>query len=299
MEWLNYHHLLYFWTVAREGGLAPASEKLKLSQSAISVQIRTLENVLGEKLFARSGRKLALTEMGKTVLEYAEDIFSLGGELMDTVRGSSSHRPLRLIVGIADVLPKSVVYKLLKPAFTLPSPLQLVCREDKADNLLAELAIHKLDLVLSDAPMGPWVKVKAYHHVLGESGVGFFGVEKWAHRYRRGFPKSLNGAPFLLPTKNAALRQILDQWFDGHEIKPKIIAEVDDHALLEVFGESGKGIFAAPLVIERETRQKPRLRLIGKTDEARERFYAVSVERKIKHPAVLRITQTAREKTFE
>lgn len=297
MEWLNYHHLFYFWTVAREGSIAKAGAKLSLAQPTISGQIRALENVLGEKLFSRSGRGLVLTEVGRMVLGYAEEIFSLGRELLDSVKDRPTGRPIQFVVGVADVLPKAVAYRLIEPALHLPEPIQVICREDRPDRLLTELAAHELDVILSDAPIGPTVRVRAFNHLLGECGVTFFGDARLASAHRRSFPNSLHGAPFLLPTDMTAVRRSLDQWFEARQIRPRVVGEFDDFSLLHTFGEAGAGIFAAPSVLERQLR-KEGFRVIGHASEVRERFYAISVERRIKHPAVVAICQSAREELF-
>src|SRR5581483_8757929 len=207
MEWLNYHHLLYFWTVARLGSVTRATEELYLAQPTISAQLRALEESLGEKLFTRVGRNIVLTEMGRVVFRYADEIFSLGRELTDTVKGRSVGRPVQFTVGVVDVLPKLITYRLLQPALQMQEPIRIVCHEDKADRLLAELAVHGVDLVLADAPIGPLVKVRAFNHLLGESGVTIFGPTRLAAKYRRAFPRSLDGAPMLLPTENTSLRR--------------------------------------------------------------------------------------------
>jgi LysR family transcriptional activator of nhaA len=299
MEWLNYHHLLYFWTVARLGSVARATEELYLAQPTISAQIRALEESLGEKLFTRIGRNLALTEVGRTVFRYADEIFSLGRELSDTLKGRSVGRPVRFVVGIADVVPKLIAHRLLEPALRLPDPVRMVCHEDKSERLLAELAVHGLDLVLTDAPIGPTVKVRAFNHLLGECGISIFGTAKLATTYRRRFPQSLDSAPFLFPTENTASRRALDQWFEAEKIHPLIMGEFEDNALLKVFGQSGMGLFAGPSVIETEIRRQYGVQVIGRIDAVRERFYAISVERKLKHPAVVAISESARQKLFE
>lgn len=298
MEWLNYHHLLYFWVVAREGSVSHAGKELHLSQPTISAQIRALEESLGEKLFTRTGRSLVLTDMGSVVFRYADEIFSTGQELMDTLKGRPTGRPMRLVVGVADVLPKLITYRLLEPALKLPEPIRVVCREDKPDRLLAELATHELDLVLTDAPIGPTVKVQVFNHLLGECGVTIFGRAKLAAAYRRGFPQSLNGAPFLLPADNTTLRRSFEQWFEIEGIRPMIAGEFEDSALLKVFGQAGVGLFAAPSVIEAEVRRQYGVQVVGRTDALRERFYAISVERKLKHPAVVAISEAAQRKLF-
>jgi len=298
MEWLNYHHLLYFWTVAREGSVTRAAGELRLGQPTVSTQIRTLEEALGEKLFTRVGRNLALTEVGRVVFRYADDIFSLGRELLDAVKDRPTGRPILFQVGIADVIPKLIAYRLLRPAFELSAPVRLVCREGKPDRLLAELAVHDLDLVLTDAPLGPTHKVKAFNHLLGECELTFFGSAPLARAHRRGFPRSLHGAPVLLPTDNTTLRRALDQWFDTEGIRPVVMSECEDNALLDVFGAAGVGMFAAPAAIEKEIRREYGVEVIGRVGSVRERFYAISIERKLKHPAVVAIVEAAREKMF-
>lgn len=297
MEWLNYHHLRYFWAAAREGGVTRASERLHISQPAVSAQIRSLEQALGEKLLRRSGRSIALTETGRVVYRYADEIFGLGGELMETLKGRPTGRPARLTAGIANVVPKLIAYRLLEPALRLSEPVRVHCLEDRPERLLAELAIHRLDLVLADAPLGPAAKVKAYSHLLGECGVSIFGAEALAKTHRRGFPGSLDGAPFLLPTSDATLRSLLNQWFEARRIRPRIVGEFEDSALLKVFGQSGAGLFAAPSAIEADVRRQYGVRLVGRV-EVRERFYAITVERRLKHPAVVAITEAARKELF-
>lgn len=298
MEWLNYHHLLYFHTVAREGSVTRAAKQLRLAQPTLSGQIRKLEQALDEKLFERQGRNLALTEMGRIVYRYAEEIFTLGRDLMDTVRGRPSGRPARLVVGIADVVPKLVSHRLLESALALPDPVQLVVREGKTDDLLATLGAQAVDLVIADAPLGPHIRVKAYNHLLGECSVEFFATDHIARAHRRGFPRSLDGAPMLLPTENTVLRRSLDQWFERLDIRPRVVAEVEDTALLKVFGQHGAGIFPAPEILSAEVRRQYRVRSIGTARDVRERFYAISVERRIKHPAVAAITSAARREMF-
>ncbi len=299
MEWLNYHHLLYFWTVAKEGTIAAACEKLMLAQPTISAQIRALEQALGEKLFRRRGRYLVLTETGRVVYQYADEIFSLGRELIDTLEGRPTGSPVRFNVGVADVLPKLVAHQLLKPALNLPEQVRLVCYESTQAELLAKLAIHELDLVLSDSPIGPEVQVRAFSHLLGECGVSIFGTKELVDSYRRRFPASLDGAPVLLPTSNTVLRRELEHWFDAEDIRPAVVGEFDDSALLKVFGQAGAGLFAAPDVIEKEIRRQYGVRVVGRVESVQERFYAISVERKVKHPAVIAIAHAAREKLFD
>lgn len=298
MDWLNYHHLLYFWAVAKEGTIAAACEKLHVAQPTISAQIRSLEKALGQKLFQRTGRYLTLTDTGQVVYRYADEIFSLGREMMDTLRGRPTGSPIRLNVGVADVLPKLVAYRLLEPALKLPEPVRLICHESTPAELLARLAIHDLDLILTDNPIGPETNVRAFNHLLGECGVSIFGAKELVTTYRRRFPGSLDGAPFLLPTSTTALRRLLDLWLDAEGIRPVIVGEFDDSALLKVFAQAGAGLFAAPDVIEQEVRRQYGVRVVGRLEGLRERFYAVSVERKVKHPAVAAIAAAAREKLF-
>lgn len=295
MEWLNYHHLLYFWTVAREGGAAAAARKLGISQPTVSAQIRALERSLGHRLFERAGRGLVLTEMGRNVLQYADEIFTLGHDLLDMVRGRPVGRPLRFVVGVADTMPKLLVRRLLAPAMRLDEPIQLVCLEGKPADLMARLALHELDVVLSDGPATPAVGSRAFNHLLGESAVGVFAEPRAAERYRKGFPRSLDGAPFLLPTANTMLRRAMDLWFEQHDLRPMIVGEFEDSALLKVFGQSGSGLFPAPEVMAEQIQTNYDVRGVGQLDGVREQFYAVSMERQVKHPAVKAITQGARD----
>ena len=298
MDWINYHHLLYFWTVAREGSIAKAGEKLRLAQPTISGQLRVLEASLGHKLFAKDGRGLALTEFGRLVYRYADEIFAIGKELTEAVKGRPSGRPVRFAVGISEAVPKLVAYRLLEPALRLPEPVRIVCREDKAERLLADLAVHDLDIVLTDAPASPSVKVRAYNHLLGECGVAFFAAPDLAARLRGRFPRSLDGAPMLMPSGESAVRRGLDQWLDENEVRPEVVGEFDDSALMKAFGQAGVGVFAAPTVIEAAVRKQYGVRVVGRAQEVRERFYAISVERRLKHPAVVAISETARGETF-
>ncbi len=298
MEWLNYHHLLYFWTVVREGSIVRAGERLRLAQPTISGQLRTFENAIGEKLFSRSGRHLVLTDVGHMVFSYAEEIFTTGRELTDALKGRPTGRPTRLAVGIADVVPKLIAYQLLEPALTLAQPVRLVCREDRPEKLFAELAIHALDLVLTDAPPAPTIKVRAFSHLLGECGTSFFATPSLAARYRKRFPKSLTGAPMLLPTENTATRRSLEEWFQAQGIRPDVKGEFEDSALLKVFGQTGWGLFPAPAAMERAVRRHYNVALVGRIKAVRARFYAVTVERRLKNPAVVAISDGARQKLF-
>lgn len=298
MEWLNYHHLLYFWTVVREGSVARAAERLRLAPPTVSGQVRALEEALGEKLFARVGRRLEPTEMGRVVHRYADEIFSLGRELVDTVKGRPTGRPLRLVVGIGESLPKLVTRRLLQPALALPEPVRLVCIEDQPGKLLASLALHEADLVLSDAPVPPGLGVRAFSHLLGETGVGLFAAPALHARLKKGFPRSLEGAPVLLPTEDTALRRSLDAWVEEQGVRPRLVAECNDSALLKVFGQGGLGVFPAPLAVRAEVEAQYAVRLLGAAAGVTERFYALSVERRLRHPAVLAIREAARAGPF-
>lgn len=299
MEWLNYHHLLYFWLVVREGGLAKAAARLRLSHPTVSGQVRALEEALGEKLFVKEGRRLVLTEMGRLVFGYAEEIFSLGRELMDAVKGRPTGRPQRLVVGVAEVVPKLIAKRLLDPARSLTPKVLLVCREDKTERLFGELAAHEIDVVLSDTPLPPGSGVRAYNHMLGECGVSIFARRDLAARARKGFPQSLDGAPMLLPTGATSLRRSLDHWFEEHGVRPDLVAEFDDSALLKVFGQDGMGLFPSPAAIEEEVCRQYDVVRVGRIAEVRERFYAISGERRIRHPAVSAICDSARTELFK
>jgi LysR family transcriptional activator of nhaA len=298
MERLNYDHLLYFWTVAREGTVARAAVKLSLAQPTLSGQIRVLEGALGEKLFERAGRGLRLTEMGRLVSGYADEIFALGHELSESVKGQPTGRPLRLAIGVADALPKLVAYHLIEPALALPQPVRLKVHVQSTEKLLASLALHDLDVVLTDRVAPPGVSVRAFNHLLGDCGVTLFAASKAALKYRRGFPRALDGAPFLLPGETSTLRRALEQWFEKQRIRPHVIGEFDDSTLIEVFGQAGKGIFATPSIVEASVCREYDVKIVGHLDRVRERFYAVSAERRLKHPAVIAITESARRELF-
>ena len=299
MEWLNYHHLLYFWMVAKEGSIVEASKQLHLAHPTISGQIHRLEEVLGEKLFVRKGRDLALTEVGQVAFRYASDIFSLGQEFLDTVKGRSTGQPIRLVVGVSDVLAKSIVHRILEPAFRLEEKVRVVCREDRSvDAFMADLAVHAVDVVLTDAPAGTDTSVRTFSHLLGECGSVVLAAPALATSLRKGFPDSLNGAPFLLPAAASTLRRVLDSWFDARDMHPTIVAELDDTALAAILGEANLGAFVVPTVIEKEIRQRYDVQLVGHVQDLRQRFYAISVERKIRHPAVAAICEAARTEIF-
>lgn len=298
MAWLNYHHLFYFWTVAREGSVSKAAESLHLAQPTVSAQVRALERSLHSKLFDRMGRKLVLTDTGRVVFDYANQIFLLGREMQEALRGHAAGKPLRLMVGTSPTLPKTMVYQLLQPALHLSEPVQIVYEEANTDELLAKLALHTLDLVLADVPASPQVRVRVFNHLLGECGVSFLAAPQLAAAHRRGFPRSLDRAPFLLPGMNSALRRLLEHWFEDQCIEPQVRGEFADSSVLKVFGAVGVGIFAVPSVVEAHVIRQYRVRLVGRVPSLRERFYAISVDRKLKHPAVVAITQKARQQLF-
>jgi LysR family transcriptional activator of nhaA len=298
MEWINYHHLLYFWTVAKEGSIARACDRLRLAQPTISGQIRLLEDSLGEKLFAKAGRGLVLTEIGQVVFRYAEEIFGLGRELQDVLKGRPRGRPLRLVVGVADGIPKLIAHRIIQPVLEMAEPVHLVCEEDSPEHLLAGLAEHHLDVVISDSPVTSPVAVKAFNHLLGSCAVTLFGVSGLAERYGGDFPGSLEGAPFLLPIAGASLRRSLDQWMEENEVRPRIVGEFKDSALLKTFGQAGVGVFAAPSAIEQEVSAHYHVQALGRIGSIQERFYAISAERKLKNAAVVTLCEKARDQLF-
>jgi len=294
MEWLNYHHLLYFWVVAHEGSIAAATRKLNLTQPTISAQLRLLEESLGEKMFEKSGRSLVLTEAGRVALRYADEIFALGRELRDTLRDRPTGRPVRVHVGIADVVPKLVAYRVLRPAFAAAPEVEMVCREASSEMLLFLLGQHEVDVVLTDAPASA-APLRAYNHLLGESGTTLFAAPALAASLKRKpFPKSLKGAPLLMPGAATQIRRALELWLDSTGIVPKRVGEFDDLALMTAFGRGGTGIFPAPTAIEKEIEAEYNVRVVGRLPEVKQRFYAVSAERKIKNPVVGAITGAAR-----
>lgn len=297
MEWLNYHHLLYFWTVARNGSIARAGEELRLSQPAISNQLKTLEASLGVKLLERQGRRLAPTDVGRTVLRYADEIFRTGRELQLAVKGLPTGRRVRLAVGVADVIPKIMAEELLRPALAAVPALTLSCREGPVPQLLAALSLHELDVVLADGPAVE-TRVKAFSHLLGECGVSFLAAPALAAGLRRRFPRALDGAPALLPAPGTALRRGLEGWFEAQGVRPLEVGEFDDTALLTAFGRRGLGFFAAPAAAEAELCRQFELALVGRTEDVRERYYAVSVERRLRHPALVALADAARSRTF-
>ncbi|MBC3920891.1 transcriptional activator NhaR [Undibacterium sp. CY18W] len=298
MPALNYKHLHYFWMVAKAGSIARASEQLHLTPQTISAQLSLFEEIQGEALFRKSGRNLELTEAGRLVLSYAEDIFALGQELEEVLHHRPTERTVQLRVGVSDALPKALAYRLLEPALKLPQTLRINCREGKMEVLLGDLATHKLDVVMSDSPMPTTVNVRGYSHLLGECGISFFGTSALLQQYPRNFPHCLEAAPFLLPGEDAALRAKLLHWFDQQDLHPRVAGEFDDSALMSAFGQAGAGFFAAPTVIADMLIRQYDVQLLGQTDDIREQFYAISVQRKLTHPAVLAISRAARSDLF-
>ena len=295
---LNYKQLHYFWRVAKTGSIARASEQLRLAPQTISSQIGTLEEALGTKLFSRVGRRLELTAAGQLAVSYADEIFQIGRELEETVRNRPGRGDILFRVGIADVVPKSMAYHLLAPALGSAERVRLICREDKLERLFAELAIHKIDLVIADRPLPSEVGVKGYSHTLGRAQIAFYAERKLAARYRKGFPQSLQGAPMLLPGDGAAIRGALTRWFSEHEVEPQVVGEFDDSALMKAFGKAGTGIFPAPLILADEIHSQYNADIIGRADGVAARYYAISIERKLVHPAVVAISKAAKSELF-
>jgi len=298
MERLNYHHLLYFWLAAREGSVSRAAARLRLAQPTLSGQIRTLEGALGERLFEKAGRRLRLTEAGTLVFGFADEIFSIGEELMDAVKQRPTRRPARVTIGLADVVAKPVAHRLIQPLLDEPEPVRLIVREDSPEKLLAALVAGDLDVVLLDAPPGPEAGVRVFSRLLGESGVSLLAAPRIAARHRRRFPRSLEGAPFLLPGRTTGLRRSLESWFDRHGVRPLVVGEIDDSALATVFAREGSGIFAVPSVVERDVCRQHRLARVGRVEGVREQVFAVSLQRRFGNPAVERLRELARRDLY-
>ena len=296
---MNFKHLHYFWVTAKSGGVMRAGEQLHITPQTLSGQIKLLEDSLGRKLFRKSGRKLELTDEGRLALGFADQIFGLGSELESAVRGSSGgRRVLEFRVGIADSVAKSVAYRLLEPSMALPEPVRLVCSEGKFGDLLARLALHRLDLVIADEPMSRSLSVKAFNHALGSSPMSFFASPALRAQLQGDFPANLDGMPMLIQGAAASIRQQLEGWLTRHQLRPQVIGEFDDGALMTAFGREGRGVFMAPSVLEAETVTQFGVEVIGRSDELREEFFAISVERKITHPCVVAITTAARSTLF-
>jgi len=299
LNWLNYHHLQYFWVVAREGGISAASQKLRLAPSTLSAQIQQLEDACGHALFHRTGRRLVLTDIGQMALEYADEIFGLGRELMDVFQGRSSDRVTRRIhIGVTDVVPKLVALKLLEPLLSTETKLHIICRHDRTDRLLAELAIHHLDVVITDEPVGPDASVRVFNHQLGECELHVFGKSALATAVTKQFPISLQEKPFLVPTAGTSTRKRLDDWFESNDIRPRIIGEFDDSALMKEFGQAGAGFFVSPSVIADDIVRQYGVDDVGPLPGLHEKYYVVSTERTLKHPGVVALTNEARNRVF-
>ncbi len=294
----NYKQLHYFWSVAKAGSIVRAAERLHLTSQTISAQIGELERALECDLFRRVGRRLELTEAGKLALSHADEIFQIGNELEGLLRHSAGGRELLLRVGVADVIPKSIAYRLLAPALQLAESVRLVCHEDKLERLFAELAIHNLDLVIADRPLPTELGVKGYSHALGHCGVVFHAVPALAVRYRENFPQSLNDAPLLIPGAGTAIRGPLGRWFSECGIHPRIVGEFDDTALMKAFGQAGAGIFPVPAVISEEMLRQHGAEVVGRADEIVVKYYAISVECRLTHPAVVAISEAAKQGLF-
>lgn len=292
---INFKHLHYFWVVAKQGGIARASEILHLTPQTISGQISLLEDNLGQKLFTRSGRNLELSEAGRFAIGYADEIFTLGAELEEGLRNQTADRPLLFKVGIADVLPKIIAHRLLAPVRELPVSTRIQCRENSLEALLAGLALHRVDMVLADGPIPPGIEVRGFNHPLGECGTSFFATAELARDLVDGFPDSISGAPLLIPSEVNRVHDRLLQWFEGLRIYPHIVGEFDDSALMKVFGQAGDGVFVAPTAIADEVVSHYGVEKIGETEAVREQFFAISVERRISNPVVSAITRAARQ----
>lgn len=298
MEWLNYHHLRYFWTVARKGGVRKAAEELHVSQPSISAQLRLLEESLGQKLFRRSGRNLVLTETGQLVLNYADEIFSAGRELMNAVKQRPGKHPVRVNIGLTDAFPKLIAFQILRAAFRSEAAVHMICREGEIGPLVSHLQAHRLDIVLADEPASSALKAKTFNHRLGRSGITFCAVPSLAAKLRRNFPQSLDGAPALLPTQNMGMRAALETWFDSKAIRPRLVGEFEDSALMEVCSTGGRGFTAVHTVVDRAALKHFGLRVIARVDECGTDFYAITAERRVKHPAAVAITEHAYSSVF-
>ncbi len=299
MDWLNYHQLRNFWAVAREGSVQRASEVLHVTPASVSVQVKQLEQSLGVKLLKKQGRGLTLTKMGEQVTTYANEIFATGRELVEMVKGQPVGRPLELRVGVRDVMPKLMAFQLLQPALESENPVKLVCQEGDMSHLVADLAVHKLDLILTDTALDPLYKVQAYSHRLSESDVVIVGSKALARKYKKGFPASLDRAPFLLPTTSSVLRRVMDQWFNDLNLTPVVKGEFADSAMLKIAGRHGVGLFAIPTSILEDVTAIYDLREVGIALGIKEQSYAVTVEKKLKHPAVVEILEHAMSRTCD
>lgn len=299
MDWINYHHLFYFWMVAKTGTVSAAAKKLHLARPTVTAQVRELERSVGQKLLRQQGRGLVLTEFGQQIFAYAENIFSIGQELREFIKTGQPGRRQKLRVGMPDVVPKLIAFELLKPALIGAEPPRMECYEGKLTDLLADLAIHRLDLVLSDSPAPAPLDVNVYNHKLGECGLSILATPSLAKKYRKGFPDSLTNAPILLPTELTVVRRSLDRWMEDRKVFPEIVAELEDSALLKVFGQAGQGVFPVPSVIEDIVKKQYGVWLVGRIPEVLDTFYVISVEKRVQHEAAIRIMNQARNQLFE
>ncbi|SBS35672.1 Transcriptional activator protein NhaR [Marinomonas spartinae] len=292
---INFKHLHYFWVVAKQGSIAKASEKLHITPQTISGQIQLLEDQIGKALFAKVGRNLKLTDTGRMVLSYADEIFSLGSELEQSVRTASTDRTQLLRVGIADSIPKSIAYRLLAPAMTLEDPVRLICKENSLEDLLGALALHKLDLIIADGQIPTQLGVRGFNHFLGECGTSFMAAPTLVDTFKTCFPECLADAPFLIPSDQSLIQVQLLQWLEKHNIHPKITGEFDDRALMKAFGQAGVGVFIVPSAIAEEVAEQFKVEIIGSTEEIREQFYAISTDQRLSNPAFIAINDAAKD----
>jgi LysR family transcriptional activator of nhaA len=297
---MNFKHLHYFWVAAKAGGVVKAGEQLHTTPQTLSAQIKLLEDRLGRRLFRKNGRQLELTEDGRVALRFADEIFALGGELETALREKRGTREqvLELRVGIEDVVAKSVAYKLLEPALGLDEPVKLICAEGGFNELMAQLALHRIDLVIADEPLTRKLSVKAFNHKLGSSPVSFFAAPELAARLRQPFPRCLDGAPMLVPGGSSSVRPQFDAWLEREGLHPRVVGEFGDGALMKAFGRQGRGVFLSPSVVEDETVRQYGVQVIGHCEEISDDFYAITAERRITHPGVAAITQAARSELF-
>lgn len=298
MAHLNYKHLRYFWTVAKAGSIARAGEQLHVTPQSISSQLSELQTQLGSELFQRAGRGLTLTDAGRRILGYAEEIFSLGDELLEAARDQTAKAALPFRIGVADSVPKSVAYRVVAPVLHMPEPVRVICREGRLVSLLADLAVHQLDMVIADRAMPRDIKVRAYSHVLGASDVTVFAAPALAKSLKGRFPALLDRAPFLLPGEGVAVRPGIEQWFDANKVYPRIVGEFDDGALMKAFGQSGAGAFVAPTAIADYVCRQYGVVTLGRMEGVTEELYAITTERRIRHPAVVAVSQTAAQEVF-
>lgn len=298
MNRLNYKHLRYFWMVAKTGSIAKAAQQLYLTPQSVSGQLTEFAGVLGVELFRRVGRNLEITEAGREVLSYADEIFSIGDELLEAIHDQRAKKSIPLKVGIADSVSKFVAYRLLEPALKLAEPIRLICREGRLESLLSELSVHRLDMIIADRPMPPHLNVRGFNHLLGESGLTVFGASALVKNLVGEFPLCLNQAPFLLPGDDAAIRPKLEQWLDSHNLHPVISGEFDDSALMKSFGQAGAGLFAAPSTNAAHICEQYKVKVVGKIDTVMEQLYMISTERQLTHPAIVAISEKGREDLF-